>query len=139
MTDAFWPQLDWSGRWCWLDSTFCMSLSIAPLSQCPLYWAEQTSSHWCAAHAVARKANATVDEMQAAVSMQLLDVLLILTHSQANRQRLLSLGLLTALAHSMKVSPLSLHNLTSIKYCCSITRAQFSSPGLTWPHFECSQ
>ena len=36
--------------------------------------------------------------------MQLLDVLLILTRSQANRQRLLSLGLLTALAHSMKVS-----------------------------------
>jgi len=66
--------------------------------------AEQTSSHLCAAHAVARRANATVDEMQAAVSMQLLDVLLILTRSQANRQRLLSLGLLTALAHSMKVS-----------------------------------
>ncbi|KAL0021859.1 hypothetical protein WJX77_009077 [Trebouxia sp. C0004] len=53
---------------------------------------------------VARKANATVDEMQAAVSMQLLGVLLILTHSQANRQRLLSLGLLNALAHSMKAA-----------------------------------
>ena len=56
------------------------------------------------APAVARKANATVEEMQAAVSMQLLEVLLILTRSQSNRQRLLSLGLLTALAHSMKVS-----------------------------------
>jgi len=56
---------------------------------------------------VVRKDNATVDEMQAVVGMQLLEVLLILTHSQANRQRLLSLGLLTALAHSTKVSSLS--------------------------------
>ncbi len=92
--------------------------------------AEQTNTHLCAAHAVARKANATVDEMQAAVSMQLLDVLLILTHSQANRQRLLSLGLLTALAHSMKVSPLRLHDLTSIKSCCSIGQAHFAFPDL---------
>ncbi len=92
--------------------------------------AEQASSHLCAAHAVARKANATVDEMQAAVSMQLLDVLLILTHSQANRQRLLSLGLLTALAHSMKVSPLRLHALTSIKCCCSIGQAHVAFPNV---------
>ncbi len=84
------------------------------MSQCTAVIAEQTSSHLCAAHAVARKANATIDEMQAVVSMQLLDVLLIVTHSQANRQRLLSLGLLTALADSMKVSPLRLHALTSI-------------------------
>ena len=85
--------------------------------------AEQTNTHLCAAHAVARKANATVDEMQAAVSMQLLDVLLILTHSQANRQRLLSRGLLTALAHSMKVSPLRLHAVTSIGCCRSISQS----------------
>ena len=92
--------------------------------------AEQTTTRLCATHAVARKTNATLDEMQAAVSMQLLDVLLILTHSQANRQRLLSLGLLTALAHSMKVSPLRLHALTSIKCCCSIGQAHFAFPNL---------
>ena len=44
-------------------------------------------------------------EMQAVVGMQLLEVLLILTRSQSNRQRLLALGLLRALATAMKVSP----------------------------------
>lgn len=57
------------------------------------------------AHAVARKDKASVEEMQAVVGMQLLEVLLIVTRSQANRQRLLALGLLRALATAMKVSP----------------------------------
>ena len=57
----------------------------------------------CSVDAVVRKNNATADEMQAAVGMEVLDVLLILTRSQANRQRLLSLGLLPAIATSMKV------------------------------------
>ena len=56
------------------------------------------------AHAVARKDKASVEEMQAVVGMQLLEVLLIVTRSQANRQRLLALGLLRALATAMKVT-----------------------------------
>ena len=60
----------------------------------------------CVIYAVARKDKASVDEMQAVVGMQLLEVLLILTRSQSNRQRLLALGLLRALATAMKVGPL---------------------------------
>ena len=60
----------------------------------------------CVTHAVARKDKASVGEMQAVVGMQLLEVLLIFTRSQSNRQRLLALGLLRALATAMKVSPL---------------------------------
>ena len=56
-------------------------------------------------YAVARKDKASVEEMQAVVGMQLLDVLLVLTRSQVNRQRLLAMGLLRALATAMKVSP----------------------------------
>ena len=50
-----------------------------------------------------RKDKATLDEMQAVVGMQLLDAVLILTRSQFNRQRLLALGLLPAVATIMKV------------------------------------
>ena len=59
--------------------------------------------HPCVTCAVARKDTASVDEMQAVVGMQLLEVLLILTRSQSNRQRLLSLGLLRTLATAIKV------------------------------------
>ena len=59
-------------------------------------------------YAVARKDKASVEEMQAVVGMQLLEVLLILTRSQSNRQRLLALGLLRALATAMKVRPQSI-------------------------------
>lgn len=59
----------------------------------------------CMAYAVARKDKASVEEMQAVVGIQLLEVLLILTRSQSNRQRLLALGLLRALATAMKVGP----------------------------------
>ena len=59
----------------------------------------------CVIYAVARKDKASVEEMQAVVGIQLLEVLLILTRSQSNRQRLLALGLLRALATAMKVGP----------------------------------
>ena len=65
------------------------------------------NQHQCSCYiaaAVVRKQNVTMDEMQSMVGMQLLEVLLILTRSHTNRQRLLSLGLLPALGHALKVS-----------------------------------
>ena len=53
--------------------------------------------------AVVRKQQATVDEMQAVVGVQLLEVFLILTQSHANRQRLISFGFLPVLAQGLKV------------------------------------
>ena len=69
----------------------------------------------CVTHAVARKDKASVEEMQAVVGLQLLEVLLILTRSQSNRQRLLALGLLRALTTAMKVSPLRIW-WTAVKF-----------------------
>ena len=70
---------------------------------------EQTQRYWTLhavlmTYAVARKDKASVGEMQAAVGMQLLEVLLIMTRSQSNRQRLLALGVLPPLATAMKVT-----------------------------------
>ena len=53
--------------------------------------------------AVVRKQLATVDVMLAVVGMQLLEVILILTKSNANRQRLISYGFLPVLAQGLKV------------------------------------
>ncbi|KAL3142038.1 hypothetical protein ABBQ32_004670 [Trebouxia sp. C0010 RCD-2024] len=63
---------------------------------------------------VARKDKASVGEMQAAVGMQLLEVLLIMTRSQSNRQRLLALGLLPPLATAVKAAISRLNTMAAI-------------------------
>ena len=72
--------------------TACLSVSNRPCHACI---------------AVVRKQQATVDEMQAVVGMQLLEIVLILTRSHNNRQRLISFGFLPVLAQGLKVQPVT--------------------------------
>ena len=69
-------------------------------------WSKPT----CPASAVIRKGSTSKEEMHAALELQLLEVLHILSCSQLNRQRLIALGCLPAMARIIKVSS----NLSSI-------------------------